>query len=104
MCAFSFFVKRRATGWILTLVDDFIGGGKGREYWDFVARVRAKLKFDKWRNPREAPVDSGGRTLRQLGDFGFTVNMERYLEKRLAPIEIAPQRAKHKTRDRRKPR
>ena len=74
--------KQQLCGAIVIETDDFLGGGVGPKWDKAIAAFRKRFDFGKWKMLQDAPLEFGGRTIRQLPDFGFEISMGRYLRQR----------------------
>ena len=55
---------------------------------DAVERLRKRYKFGKWIYLAESPTEYGGRTLHQLSNCSFKINMTRYLREKSSEIKL----------------
>ena len=69
-------------GVIVIETDDLLGAGIGQKFKDAIERLRERFKFGSWHWLKEKPRQYGGRTLHQLPDFSFKIDMNRYLRER----------------------
>ena len=81
-------------GAIAVEVDDLFMIG-GEEHYLQMKKLRGKYKFGKWVELMEETdgCSFNGRRVRQTADYGFLIDMEKFIEERLQPIPIAKGRA-----------
>ena len=70
------------TGLIVIETDDLLGGGIGPKFKHAIEELQKMFKFGSWHWLSERQRQYGGRTLFQLPDSGFTIDMNRYLKNR----------------------
>ena len=73
--------------------DDLLGGGIGLKWDRAIEKPKSKFEFGRWKDLMEAQQEYGGRTIRQLQDFGFTISMGRYLKEKAEEIPLGRGRA-----------
>ena len=81
-------VDETLTGLVVIETDDLLGGGIGEAFFEAVKTLKETYKFGKWVWLQENSTEYGGRTLKQLEDYGFTISMVRYLKERAREIRI----------------
>ena len=70
-------------------VDDILMGGPGLAHHLSVQRLRGKIKFGKWhRLMQDGASFFGGRHVAQGTDWGFRVDMTRFIKERLSAIRL----------------
>ena len=81
-------------GAIAVEVDDLFMIG-GQEHFLQMQKLREKYKFGKWVElmKEKEGCSFNGRRVRQEADFGFQIDMQKFVEERLPTIEISKGRA-----------
>ena len=70
------------SGLIVIETDDLLGGGIGPKFANALNALQETFKFGSWHWLQDRSRQYGGRTLFQRPDFGFTIDMNRYLKDR----------------------
>ena len=80
-------------GAIAVEVDDLFNFGSSLHY-DKMKELQQKYKFGKFEMilPAENGVGFNGHRIKQLNDYSFVVDMEKFVTERLEPIQMAKQR------------
>ena len=79
--------KHSLSGLIIIETDDLLGGGIRPKFHDAIEKLRARFKFGSWHYLADKERQYGGRTLKQMPDKGFTIDMNRYLRERAHEIK-----------------
>lgn len=93
-CVYTYFEKVpsamlwTAKGWLVVEMDDLLGGGTSEGYWATIEAIRKRFLLGKFKYLDEGITDYAGRSMTQLPDFGFELNVARYVEKRISPIRL----------------
>ena len=85
--------KEILIGVISIETDDLLCGGIGPKRTAAIATLRNNFDFGFWKNLQEESQAYGGRTIKQLLDFGFQVSMGRYLKEKAREIPLPRGRA-----------
>ena len=87
-------------GAIAVEVDDLFMIG-GQEHFLQMQKLREKYKFGKWVElmKEKEGCSFNGRRVRQEADYGFQIDMQKFVEERLPTIEISKGRAASKKED-----
>jgi hypothetical protein len=85
--------KEILIGVISIETDDLLGGGIGPKWATAIEKLRKNFDFGRWKNLMEASQEYGGRTIKQLQDYGFQVSMGRYLKGKAKAIPLGRGRA-----------
>jgi hypothetical protein len=96
-CLYRLHHQGELVGMIAVEVDDLFTVGTGIHH-EQMKKLRSMYQFGKWVELQETEQGASfnGRRIRQTKEGGFCLDMQKFVEERLQPIEIEPQRKKQK--------
>ena len=96
-CLYRLHHRGELVGMIAVEVDNLFTVGTGIHH-EQMQKLRSMYQFGKWVELQETEQGASfnGRRIRQTKEGGFCLDMQKFVEERLQPIEIEPQRKKQK--------